>query len=85
MAQGLPVEVWDRELMGDPDRDFILRGVTEGFHIINPDAVIEEAFTKNYKSAMGKEHFTQVDAQVKIEIAEGRYVKVNIHLAAVVI
>lgn len=77
MAQGLPVEVWDRELMGDPDRDFILRGVKEGFHIINPDAVIEEAFTKNYKSATGKEHFTQVDAQVKIEIAEGRYVKVN--------
>ena len=32
--------VWERELVGDPDQDFILDGVRNGFRIIVEDAAL---------------------------------------------
>ena len=64
-------------MVGDPDESFILRGVSQGFDIIDPGATVLEATATNYKSAVGRENFAMVDNQVKVELAEGRYVKVE--------
>jgi hypothetical protein len=71
------VEIWDRELCSDPDRDFILEGITNGFHIIDPNSELHEAFMANYKSAVGQDNFDIVNQQVCTEIEEGRYIKVT--------
>jgi hypothetical protein len=59
----------------DPDRDFILQGVSQGFDIIDKDAPCSRVELDNHQSASPSSSFYHlVDAQVKSEIANGNYV-----------
>lgn len=67
---------WETLLPADyPMREYILQGVWEGFHIINPDEIknITPAVMENYKSATFT-HRQAVENQILHEIANGRYI-----------
>ena len=70
--QTLNVSAWERELVDDPDRDFLLDGIRNGFRVVDRDVPIQSVECKNYKSALG-ENKHLVDAIVNKEILEGRY------------
>jgi len=65
--------VWEQELQGDPDRDFILSGVQHGFHIVDSSDQPEPAETDNYPSTA--QNHEAVEKQILTELEEGRYVK----------
>ena len=45
------MDCWKRELENDLDKDFVLGGITKGFHIIEPQSKVKESKYKNHKSA----------------------------------
>ena len=45
------MDCWKRELENDLDKDFVLGGITKGFHIIEPQSTVKESTYKNHKSA----------------------------------
>ena len=55
---------WEALLEGDHDRDFILSGVREGFHIVT-DLDFEPAEVDNYTSALCPENREIVDKQIR--------------------
>jgi hypothetical protein len=67
--------VWQRELKGDIDADFLLEGIHDGFHIVDKNAPIQPAEMDNYRSALSRR--SQVKKHIKQEILEGRYVSCN--------
>lgn len=70
---GLNYSEWEIELQEDPDRDFLLDGIREGFHIINPGSVFKPAEMPNYRSATVINR-QKVEAQLRTEIDEGHYI-----------
>lgn len=65
---------WEEEVSSDdPKRDFLLTGVREGFHIVDPDSIQHDVFMDNYKSATGCEHRHLVEQQIRTEILNKRY------------
>ena len=44
----LKPHVWAIELVGDPDHDFLLNGVTNGFALVDQGAVIDSYHCNNY-------------------------------------
>ena len=64
-------------MQGDPDRDYLLNGIKNGFDIIDPNSEIKPAKVKNYRSATCPENRPIVEAMIKRELSEGRYVKVS--------
>ena len=58
----------------DPKREYLLSGIHDGFHIVDPDSIIPEVYVPNYKSATSHEHFEKVQAQIIQEIENGRYI-----------
>ncbi len=77
-AAYLKYDAWERELLqGDPDRNYLLNGIKNGFDIIDPNSEIKSAKTKNYRSATCPENRPIVEAMIRREINEGRYVKVS--------
>lgn len=69
-------EAWARELpANDPDRDFILHGVRDGFHLVDQVAPQSDSpvFVHNYKSATSRQSRAKVEAQISSEIQNGRY------------
>lgn len=68
-------KIWEVELANDPDRLYILRGLREGFHILEGREPDFEADCFNYKSA--SEAFKkEVESQLAVELDEGKYVRV---------
>ena len=81
MGGCLSPPTWQRELEhDDPDRDWILNGVFNGFHIIDVDladkTIVEKIEVKNYSSATGDRR-NSVEHQIRREISNGRYVVVS--------
>jgi hypothetical protein len=68
---------WARELVGDPDADFILNGVKYGFDIVDPEAKPISVEVSNHPSAVKGPNRAKVDAQVREEIINGNYVEVD--------
>ncbi len=67
-------EAWEEELSpDDPDRDFIIAGVRDGFHIVDRPLQANAVETNNYKSATCTDYRELVEAQIKEEIVNGRY------------
>ena len=65
---------WQRELVNDFDREFLLNGVLEGFHILENKTPEFEADMTNYESA--SVHCRKaVENQINVEINAGNYVK----------
>ena len=68
------IDIWERELACDEDKDFILEGLRSGFRIIEPDAKLESAECDNYKSTTCHDNIDLVETQIREEITAGRYV-----------
>jgi hypothetical protein len=60
-------------LEGEPDREFLLQGIRQGFHILDQNSKLCPAFTGNYSSATCPDNIDKVEAQIIIEMQEGRY------------
>lgn len=54
-------------------REFILNGIKDGFHIIDPECVSNCVETDNYTSATAGNVRAQVESQILTEIQNGRY------------
>ena len=71
----LNLEAWLIELQDDPDKDFLLAGITDGFDIVNSEALVVPVEVKNHPSASpGSTCYESVKNQVLLEISEGNYV-----------
>jgi len=57
------------------DREFLLDGILHGFKIVNSSCPLKPASMNNYKSALSNHHL--VEKQIRIELAEKRYVVVE--------
>ena len=72
---GLNLEACLIELQDDPDKDFLLAGITDGFDIVNSDALVVPVEVKNHPPASpGSTCYESVNKQVLLEISEGNYV-----------
>ena len=65
--------VWEKELVDDPDKDFILDGLKNGFKLIDKGATADPSCTKNYKSAYITNK-DETEQQIQNEIQKGRYI-----------
>ena len=72
-------DTWEKELLGDEDRDFILHGIKYGFNIIDADNETSPVSVElnNYKSATCEQYKDKVEARIRAEILEGNYVIVS--------
>ena len=65
---------WEEELIGDPDREFILHGLIHGFDIIDKDSVPSTIHCDNHTSAKpGSPLYKKACEQVQKEIEMGHY------------
>ena len=67
-------QAWTDNLETDPDRDFIINGITNSFEIISRDSILKPAETNNYKSATTGDVRDKVENQIREEISKGNYV-----------
>jgi hypothetical protein len=67
------IGVWEKELKDDPDKEFILDGIRNGFRLIDQEAKPVPSNTKNYKSATS-ENKDAAEKQIYEEIRKGRYI-----------
>ena len=68
----LNVKAWEKHLLDDPDRLWILDGVKHGFKITNSPITPTTTHVKNYQSALRNRE--AVEKQINEELTEGRYV-----------
>ena len=69
---------WAAELGADPDSDFILHGVQNGFDIIDPSAKPTRTEMNNHPSAStSSPYFTLADQQIHQEVVNGNYIMVD--------
>lgn len=74
-------EVWQKELDKDPDREFILSGLRNGFSLIDSDIDINQNVvpveTQNHKSARDPKLFAAINNQILCEMEDDNYVLVQ--------
>jgi hypothetical protein len=72
----LNYDSWKRELpVGDPDTDFILSGIKNGFNIIDDDVNIVEVEVPNHRSVCSGSHlYKEVNSQIMKEIENNNYI-----------
>ena len=68
--------LWREELEHDPDADFLLAGISDGFRITDAGSEFSPAVCKNYKSAT-VQYKDQVQAQILHELMMGNYMVVS--------
>ena len=71
------ISSWDYWLKNDPDRQFIMDGITHGFSIIDPHvdpSTVPHASTVNSRSATTIYNFHKVNDQISEELAQGNYI-----------
>jgi hypothetical protein len=59
----------------DPDRDFILRGIRDGFMITDRDLQIDSSVCTNYRSTSQFDTLKKVEETILKEVDLGRYIK----------
>lgn len=69
----LPIDVWTKELHNDPDKEFLLQGISEGFRLTDKQSQFTPARQPNYSSATGKENRRKVEQQIQFELDHGHY------------
>ena len=74
------LQVWEKELVDDPDSGFLLQGILYGFNIIDSYNVadIPYAESDNYRSATCEQFRDRVEAQIMDELLEGNYIIVQV-------
>lgn len=65
------IDVWQKELADDRDKEFILDGIRHGFRLTDPDQDIKEVECANYQSATRPDRRPIVEQQLKEEISKG--------------
>ena len=73
ISTDLKYEIWAKELANDLDRDFILNGIREGFDLIQRDATVLPAFTKNNRSALRPGAKEQIEEQLCKGLSLGHF------------
>ena len=73
VSTDLIFETWATELNNDPDMEFILDGVKNGFHLLSPDSMVSHAFTHNNKSALRPGAKDQIEAQLVKGLQEDHF------------
>jgi hypothetical protein len=66
------LQAWEKYLVNDHDKTWILDGVANGFKITNRPVTPTTAHVNNYQSALNNR--TAVEKQIREEITEGRYI-----------
>lgn len=74
-SPSLNVDMWQQELIDDPDAEFILDGVKHGFKLFNANIEPPISVVNNYTSATSNHR--AVESQILEEIQEGRYVTMS--------
>ena len=73
-STALHYEAWEEELPQDHQhREFLLLGIKNGFHIVDPDNIKEFVEMDNYRSATDQSVRAQVESKILTEIENGRY------------
>ena len=72
----LKLDTWEAELGDDMDREYLVQGIKNGFHILS-NFDFAHAECDNYNSALDPSIHDAVELQIKTEISEGRYVITN--------
>ena len=72
--RGPNISTWITELPGDPDRDYLVNGITHGFHIIDPNMPLKEVCVQNHNSALAPDVKEVMDQIIRHEYAENNYV-----------
>lgn len=70
----LNLKLWTTELADDPDREFLLDGITHGFQLLPADISLTPAEMHNYSSATNPLSADKVEATIIEEISAGNYV-----------
>ena len=74
-SPGLNLTAWEQELNNDPDKEFLLNGISNGFDIIDEDSDISPVLCANHPSAKPSSPlYAKASAQVLNEIECGNYV-----------
>ena len=73
----LNLDAWTKELSDDPDRDFLLDGIQNGFQLLPKDAPIMPAEMNNYFSSTNPDAVDKVEETLLDEIEAGNYVPVT--------
>ena len=68
------MELWNKELEDDLDKDFVWDGIFHGFQLIPADADLKPAEMDNYKSVTNVATCDAVEDTLLEEIREGNYV-----------
>nr|XP_006819860.1 PREDICTED: uncharacterized protein LOC102805774 [Saccoglossus kowalevskii] len=72
-SSALTFSEWESELKDDPDKEFLLEGIRDGFHIVSPESRFQPAHVANYKSATVSSR-QQVEKQLRSELIDGHYI-----------
>ena len=68
------MEAWEELLpLNYPDREELMTGIREGFRITSRDYSGPDVWQRNYQSALNQNTRAAVEAQIKEEISNGRY------------
>jgi hypothetical protein len=70
------LSIWDRELLVDINRAYILEGIQFGFMIIDSVCDFHSTFSRNYRSVLCDER-VKVELQLIKEVKLGRYIIVE--------
>ena len=77
ISTDLKYEIWAKELLNDADKDFILNGIREGFDLIQRDATVLPAFTRNNRSALRPGAKEQIEEQLCKGLSLGHFSSSN--------
>ena len=74
-SPGLQLHVWEQELADDPDKEFLLHGIANGFDIIDDNVVVSPVSAKNHPSERpSSKLYEKASKQILCEIEVGNYV-----------
>ncbi|KAJ7394558.1 amiloride-sensitive sodium channel [Desmophyllum pertusum] len=73
VSTDLIFETWATELVNDSDKEFILSGVRESFHLLPVDVTVIPAFTKNNQSVLKPGAKDQIEAQIEKGLLDGHF------------
>ena len=73
VSTDLIFETWATELQNDLDKEFILSGVREGFHLLPVDHTVTPAFTRNNQSVLKPGAKDQIEAQIEQGLLDGHW------------
>ena len=68
------IDAWTENLTNDPDCDFLLRGLKDGFCIVSRDSNLRPEEVTNYKSTTGDDVCNKVEKAMQEEIQHGNYI-----------